>query len=177
MNSHFPDKIDESWSLFLDRDGVINKRIIDGYVQNKSQFHLIDGVVKAIDIFKEVFGYVFVVTNQQGVGKGIMTEEDLFDVHNYMQELIGIQFDRIYFCPSLAEENSPMRKPSIGMAMKAQKDFPSVDFSKSIMVGDTFGDMLFGKNAEMKTVYINSEENNSEADLNCCSLYQFAQML
>ena len=134
MNIHFLDKADKSWSLFLDRDGVINKRIIDGYVQNKSQFHLLDGVTEAIEIFKKVFGHIFVVTNQQGIGKGIMTEEDLFDVHNYMQELTETQFDKIYFCPSLAEDNSPMRKPNIGMAMEAQKDFPAVDFSKSIMV-------------------------------------------
>jgi len=177
MNIHFLDKIDKSWSLFLDRDGVINKRIIDGYVQNKSQFHLLDGVTEAIDIFKKIFGHIFIVTNQQGIGKGLMTEKNLSDVHNYMQELIGIQFDGIYFCPSLAKDNSPMRKPNIGMAIEAQKDFPSVDFSKSVMVGDSSGDILFGKNAGMKTVYINPDENNEEADLNCPSLYHFAQIL
>ena len=177
MNTQFFNQIDKSWSLFLDRDGVINERIIDGYVQNISQFHLLDGVTEAVTIFKEIFGRVFVVTNQQGIDKGIMTEEDLLYVHTYMQDLIGIPFDKIYFCPSLAEANSPLRKPNIGMAIEAQKDFPSVDFSKSIMVGDASGDILFGKNAGMKTIYINMEENNNEADLTCYSLYQFAKLL
>ena len=177
MNTQFFNQIDKSWSLFLDRDGVINERIIDGYVQNISQFHLLDGVTEAVTIFKEIFGRIFVVTNQQGIGKGIMTEEDLFHVHTYMQDLIGMPFDKIYFCPSLAEENSPMRKPNTGMAMEAQKDFPFVDFPKSIMVGDAFGDILFGKNTGMKTVYINPEEKNNEADINCCSLFHFAQLL
>ncbi len=177
MNKNFLDKIDKSWDLFLDRDGVINERIIDGYVKNKSQFQLLDGVIEAINIFKEKFGHVFVITNQQGIGKGIMTETNLFDVHNYMEKLIGLKFDKIYFCPSLAEENSPMRKPNIGMALEAKKDFPLIDFSKSVMVGDSSSDILFGKNAGMKTVYINPEKIQNDADLNYSSLYQFAKNL
>ena len=177
MSTQFLTEINTSWSLFLDRDGVINRRIIDGYVQNREQFQLLDSVIEAIAIFKRVFGHIFVVTNQQGIGKGIMTENDLEDVHKYMQELIGIPFDNIYFCPALAEENNPMRKPGIGMATTAKKDFPAVDFSKSIMVGDSSGDILFGKNAGMKTIYIGQGENSNNADLIYHSLYDFAKNL
>ena len=174
---NFINKIDKSWVLFLDRDGIINERIIGGYVQNRSQFHLLDGVKEAIKIFKEKFGYIFVATNQQGIGKGIMTENDLLRVHDYMEDLIGLKFDKIYFCPSLFEENSPRRKPNIGMALEAKRDFPAIDLSKSIMVGDSFSDISFGRNAGMKTVYIHSEKKHDEADLNYSSLYQFAKEL
>ena len=177
MNNNFLNEIDKSWSLFLDRDGVINERIIDGYVQNRSQFHLLDGVIEAMDIFKKTFGYIFVVTNQQGIGKGLMSENDLFDVHNYMQKLIEKEFDRIYFCPFLATENSLMRKPNIGMALEAKKDFPNVDFSKSVMVGDASGDILFGKNAGMKTVFISDKKEDNNADLVCGSLLNFANKI
>jgi histidinol-phosphate phosphatase family protein len=177
MNKNFLNEIDKSWSLFLDRDGVINERIINDYVKDRSQFHLLDGVAEAINLFKEKFGHVFVVTNQQGIGKGLMTENDLLDIHNYMQELIGVQFDRIYFCSSLEAGNSPRRKPNIGMALEAKKDFPLIDFSTSVMVGDSYSDILFGKNAGMKTVYIHSGKINNDADLNYPSLYQFAKNL
>jgi len=67
----------KSWTLFLDRDGVINERIVDDYVKNPSEFDFLPGVLQAIKIFTGVFGNIFIVTNQQGIGKGIMSEDDL----------------------------------------------------------------------------------------------------
>lgn len=169
--------IDSSWSLFLDRDGVINKRIIGGYVQNAASFQALEGVVEAISVFKEIFGRIFVVTNQQGIGKGIMTADDLRQVHNCMESKLSIKFDGIYFSPFLAAENNIMRKPNPGMAFEAKKDFPEIDLEKSIMVGDSVSDIQFGKNANMKTVYISAKEENADADMVCASLYDFAQVI
>ena len=70
-------------ALFLDRDGVINRRIIDGYVTRREDFVLIDGVLEAIAIFACKFDHIFMVTNQQGIGKGLMTETDLADIHGW----------------------------------------------------------------------------------------------
>jgi histidinol-phosphate phosphatase family protein len=173
----FISEIDASWSLFLDRDGVINERIVGGYVQNAASFRLLEGVAEAVAILKKRFGHIFVVTNQQGIGKKIMTKEDLQLVHNHMENVLSITFDGIYYSPFLACENSLMRKPNPGMAFEAKKDFPEIDFQKSVMVGDSVSDIQFGKNAGMKTVYISTQEENKDADMVCASLYDFAKRI
>ena len=169
--------IDSSWSLFLDRDGVINQRIIGGYVQNVNSFHLLEGVNEAIIILKNMFGRIFVVTNQQGIGKKLMTIDDLQLIHNYMETKLLVKFDGIYYSPFLASENNLMRKPNTGMAFQAKKDFPDINFEKSIMVGDSISDIQFGKNANMKTVYISNNNENTDADMICTSLYDFAMKI
>lgn len=161
--------LDRSWSLFLDRDGVINERIMGGYVRSISEFKFLPGVEDSIAWFSEVFAHVFVVTNQQGVAKGIMTERNLDEVHRYMLEKIeqrGGKITRCYAATGLKSDDNQLRKPKPGMALMAQQDFPDVDFSKSIMVGDTDSDILFGKNLGMKTVRIKTVEPISvQADL------------
>ena len=176
-NMSFISEIDTSWSLFLDRDGVINRQIVEGYVQNISSFCVLEGVVDAMVILKKRFGRIFVVTNQQGIGKKMMTINDLQLIHNYMENKLGVTFDGIYFSPHLAQENNVMRKPNSGMAFQAKKDFPEVNFEKSVMVGDSASDIQFGKNIKMKTVYISTLEENLGADIVCPSLYDFAKML
>lgn len=171
--------IDSSWTLFLDRDGVINKRIVDDYVKKWDEFEFLDGVIDAIKKFSSVFGKIVVVTNQQGIGKGLMRPEDLELIHrNMMYELtyFGGRIDRAYHSPFLASENHPTRKPGIGMALQAQKDFPEINFAKSIMVGASGSDIEFGKNAGMKTIYI-GETNKYNADLHCASLKELASLL
>ena len=169
----FFNNVDSSWTLFLDRDGVINKRIVDGYVERVSDFHFLDSVPKAIAWCKTVLGRIIVVTNQQGIGKGIMTEEQLTAIHAYLKEQIP-EIDRIYHSPYLAHENNSMRKPNIGMALAAKKDFPEIDFQKSIMVGDSPSDIEFGKNAGMKTVFISDKNTHPSADRVYASLLDFA---
>lgn len=146
--------------LFLDRDGVINRRIIDGYVTRREDFVLIDGVLEAISIFARKFDRIFMVTNQQGIGKGLMTENDLADIHDWFLkqvESVGGRIDRIYHCAALKAEHSFFRKPSIGMALQARRDFPDVVLKQSVMVGDTASDMLFGRRAGMTTVLVGDE--------------------
>ncbi|HEY1039491.1 MAG TPA: HAD family hydrolase [Bacteroidia bacterium] len=158
--------IDKSWTLFLDRDGVINKRIVDDYVKKWDEFEFLEGVLDALKIFSEKFGRIVVVTNQQGIGKGVMRTEDLELIHkNMLYEITYFKgrIDKVYFSPYLAAENHATRKPQIGMALQAQKDFPEVDFSKSLMIGDSTSDIEFGKTAGMKTVYI-GKENKANAD-------------
>ncbi len=174
-------KIDKSWSLFLDRDGVINHRIMGGYVTTVEEFKLLEGVKEAFSVFYQKFNYVFVVTNQQGIGKGLMTESNLFEIHSYMKEQLNEkegELTNVYFAPELKSDPNNTRKPKPTMALKAQAEFEGVDFEKAIMVGDTDSDILFGKNSGMKTVRIQTEEPiNVEADLTFNSLFEFAQML
>jgi D-glycero-D-manno-heptose 1,7-bisphosphate phosphatase len=173
--------VDKQWTLFLDRDGVINVRIPNDYVKTPQEFIFIKGVPESIAQFKKIFGHVFVVTNQQGIGKGIMTESNLAEVHDYMQEnlkSVGGEITRFYFAPQLASEDSLMRKPNSGMALKAKEEFPSIDFERSIMVGDSDSDIEFGKRLGMKTVKVDPHLNDqSGADACIESLNELNKLL
>jgi histidinol-phosphate phosphatase family protein len=153
-------KINKSWTLFLDRDGVINRRIPGGYVQSWNHFEFLPGVLDAIRMLNDHFGKTIVVSNQQGVGKGLMTDEDVRFIHEKMNLEIskaGGMINGIYYCPALVKENSFLRKPNVGMALKAKKDFSEIRFKKSVMVGDSLSDMLFGKRLKMKTVMLSQD--------------------
>ena len=148
--------INNSWTLFLDRDGVINGEKKDEYVLRLEEFIFFDGVLQALKILNEVFGVIVMVTNQKGVGKGLMTLNDLHDIHEHMMQEIkthGGRIDRIYYCTDL-DNDSPNRKPQPGMGLQAQKDFPQIDFRKSVMVGNKLTDMQFGRALGCKTVFI-----------------------
>jgi histidinol-phosphate phosphatase family protein len=150
--------IDKHWTLFLDRDGVINYEKEADYIRNAGEFRFYEGAPQAIGAFTQRFGRIFVVTNQKGIGKGLMTENDLQDIHKYMLSEIGMhdgRIDKIYFCPDL-DEKSPNRKPNPGMGFMAKADFPEIDFSRSVMVGNTMSDMKFGKALGAKTIFIPS---------------------
>lgn len=140
-------------SLFLDRDGVINQLRPNDYVTSPDQLIVLPGVAEALAICRKYFQHIFIVTNQQGIGKHLMTEDDLTAIHQHMTSLIG-PIDRIYHCPNLVSDHSFRRKPNIGMAIQAKHDFPDLQLSQCLMVGDTYTDMLFGRRAKMKTVLI-----------------------
>ncbi|MFN7014647.1 MAG: D-glycero-alpha-D-manno-heptose-1,7-bisphosphate 7-phosphatase [Bacteroidia bacterium] len=157
--------IDKSWTLFLDRDGVINVKLEGDYVKKIEEFQFTENAVKAIAKAKRLFGKMLVVTNQQGIAKGLYTEEDLKAVHTFMQEQLAkenAQVDKIYFCPALnGDTRFNCRKPDIGMALQAQNDFPEIDFSKSVMVGDSLSDMEFGRKLGMYTVFIAEDKRRA----------------
>ncbi|MBR6117677.1 MAG: HAD-IIIA family hydrolase [Paludibacteraceae bacterium] len=141
--------------LFLDRDGVLNRQIIGDYVRNWSQWEWLPGVLEAMPALSKRYKRIFIVTNQQGVGKGFMTEADLEDVHRHMLadiEAAGGRIDRVYVCTDLESTHSPNRKPEIGMALQAQHDFPEVDFHRSVMVGDSKSDEIFAQRSRMRFV-------------------------
>lgn len=173
--------IDTTWTLFLDRDGVINKRIFGNYVTGKEAFEFLDRAKEAVALLSDYFELIIVVTNQQGIAKGIMTERNLKDIHTYMCEeihLAGGKIDKCYFAPNLHGAEDDMRKPKPKMAELAKADFPKIDFHKSIMVGDTDTDIEFGRNLGMKTVRIKSDETVScPADITVDSLILFANKL
>lgn len=160
---------DSDWSLFLDRDGVLNKRLMDDYIKIPEDFVWIEGVLERFPFLSGLFKRIVVVTNQQGIGKSLMSESDLEKIHEKMKSdvvKVGGRIDNIYFAPQLREENSYFRKPNIGMAVKAKKDFPDIKFKKSVMVGDTYNDMLFGKRMNMKTVLIAEQDNKLSSEVN-----------
>ena len=170
--------IDGNWTLFLDRDGVINRRIVDGYVTSWEEFEFLPGVLEALQILAQRFKYIIIVTNQQGVGKGLMSMEEVDAIHDLMCSEIeahGGRIDGILVCPQLASEPDNYRKPNPTMAYTAQDIYPEIDLQQGIMVGDGTTDIEFGRNAGLKTVFIG--DDNPDADDSFASLIDFAKQL
>ena len=176
---HLPLKIDKKWTLFLDRDGVINNKLRDDYVKNIQEFEFIPFAKEAIALLNRYFGKIIVITNQQGVGKGLMKETDVVKVHEYMNreiEKLGGKIDAVYFCPELAESNSYDRKPETGMAYKAKSDFRDIDFTKTIMVGDSITDMEFGKKLGLVNILI-AKKTDLKSHNNLLINYVFTSLI
>jgi len=171
----------KEWTLFLDRDGVINRRIPGGYVTRWEDFVFLEGVQEAIGRLSKIFGTLIIVSNQQGVGKGLMSDLDLHDIDSTMRDAIskaGGRIDAAYYSPHLESIRHPDRKPGTGMAMQAKADFPHIDFEKCVMIGDTPADMEFGRKLGMVNVLIGKEDEDSAmADYRFDSLLSFAKAI
>jgi len=142
------------WCLFLDRDGVINERIMGGYVQSWAEFRFLPGVLRAIATLSRWAPRIVVVTNQQGVGKGLMTDGDLEDIHTRMAAEIaaaGGRLDAILVCPHLASAACDCRKPAPGLALRYLGENAQLDAELSIMVGDTDSDIEMGRRLGQST--------------------------
>ena len=180
-----------NWFLFLDRDGVINVRLPGQYVTQWEEFEFFGKALDALCIFSDYFSRVFVVTNQQGVGKGLMTTEQLEYIHRRMSleiEASSGHIDAIYYCPDLASAPNTCRKPASKMAIQAKAEYPEIEFSKSVMIGDSLSDIEFGKRLGMQTVLIESNKETlsmlekephlgHQIDFHCSDLMEFANLL
>ncbi|MES1217520.1 MAG: HAD-IIIA family hydrolase [Bacteroidota bacterium] len=176
--------IDKSWTLFIDRDGVINHEKKDDYILNWREFQFYDGVKEAIAQFGNKFGKLIVISNQRGIGKELMTEADLSSIHQHMEKQIenaGGHIDKIYYCTS-TDNKHPNRKPNPGMFFQAKKDFSSIDLSRSVMVGNKPSDMLAARNAGIYSVFVKTTNPSQtfphpDIDLAFDSLIDFAKAL
>jgi histidinol-phosphate phosphatase family protein len=152
-------QFDKDWTLFLDRDGVVNKEIIGSYVTTTDEFEFCAGALEAMHTLAELFGKIVVVTNQRGVGRGLMTIDTLREIHREMRggvEAAGGRIDKVYAATAISDDDHN-RKPNVGMALQAKEDFPQIDFHKSVMVGNSLSDMEFGKRLAMHTVFLTSK--------------------
>ncbi|MFN8358535.1 MAG: HAD-IIIA family hydrolase [Candidatus Kapaibacterium sp.] len=144
-------------AFFFDRDGIVNRRIHCGYVTTPDEFEFLQEFLPLFRLVHERGYFTAIITNQQGIGKGLMSDVDLSDVHNYMQnkinELTGYSFDALYYCSDLANTNSPRRKPNPGMLLEAMNDY-ALDPAASIMIGDSLSDAVAGKSAGCTTILI-----------------------
>lgn len=177
-------EIDKSWTLFLDRDGVINYEKKNEYVLQWDEFIFMPAVKDALKILNKLFGVIVIITNQKCIGRGLLTVDGLNNIHQQMVNEIaaaGGRIDQIYFCPDL-EDDSPNRKPNHGMALQAKNDFPQIDFSKSIMVGNKLSDMQFARNAGIASVFAATTNPDTAfphplIDLRVNDLFDFATTL
>jgi len=155
-------QINKDWTLFLDRDGVINHDNPGGYITTPEEFQFTDG---APGLFKKLTGKfkrIIVVTNQRGVGRGIISYDNLVAMNRKMLdgiEAAGGVIDQIYFCTDV-EAKAFCRKPNPGMALQAVSDFPDIDLNKSLIVGNSLSDMKFGRYAGMYAVFVTSTKKD-----------------
>jgi D-glycero-D-manno-heptose 1,7-bisphosphate phosphatase len=127
----------------LDRDGVINEDL-GTYVTHPNQFSPISGSLTAIAELRKKGYQIVIITNQGGIGKGIMTEADVDSVHSYMLELLGnagcSSIDGIYYSVS-SNKKDPYAKPNIGMFKQCESHNKSIRFNKGFYVGDKLSDL------------------------------------
>lgn len=147
--------------IFLDRDGTLNVEV--NYLHRKEDLVLLPGVPEALKAFKDQGYKLVVITNQAGVARGYYTEEDVKELHRYMNELLagqGAGIDAFYYCPHHPEHGigkykipCHCRKPEIGMFEMAEQDF-EVDKASSWMIGDKLIDIEAGRNYGVRTVLV-----------------------
>lgn len=163
-------------TFFFDRDGIVNV-LLDGYVRFYNEFIFTD---EFFQIYKKIIDAGFltiVITNQQGIGKGLMNNEELEIVHQKMNEDIikncGKTFDDIFYCGSLHSDNSPRRKPNPGMLFEAIEKH-QIDVSKSFMIGDSLRDAQAAKAAGVRSILI-GDYNSFDSDYLYPNLKKFLE--
>lgn len=144
-------------AVFLDRDGVINKKAPEGdYIKSWDEFKFLSDVDVAIRRLNEKGFLVVVVSNQRGIARGVMTEDDLKEIHTRMKyELCkgGTIIDAIYYCPHDVDAHCGCRKPNPGLLFRAAKEH-DIDLERSWMIGDSKSDIEAGKRARCKAILL-----------------------
>jgi D-glycero-D-manno-heptose 1,7-bisphosphate phosphatase len=149
-------------TIILDRDGVINKKGEKArYVCGWEDWKWIPGAVEAIKLLKSNGYIVIIVSNQAGIARGAMTENDLKSIHeNMLSELRkkGGDIDRIYYCPHGWDDGCECRKPKPGMLFQAQRDF-HIDLTRTFFIGDDERDVQAGQAAGCRTLLVNGDNS------------------
>lgn len=134
-------------AVFLDRDGVLNPHIPGGYLLSAEELVVLPGVAQAVRRLNDRDLPVIVISNQQGVGKGLMTRTDLLAIEKRLEDALrreaGARIDRCYYCTDLAGTQSSHRKPEPGMLIEAAQDF-GLTLSETVFAGDSRTDIQAG---------------------------------
>lgn len=173
-------------AIFLDRDGTINKNV--GFLRSMDEFELINGVAEAVQKINRSGYLAIVITNQPVIARGEVSLEELEQIHNKMETILGREgayLDAIYFCPHHPDKgfrgerreykmSCSCRKPMPGMILKAAGDY-NIDLSQSWMIGDGENDVRAGINAGCKTALIGEGQFGQRLNVN--SLLEFTEYL
>jgi len=148
-----------SKAVFLDRDGTLNYD--PGYLGNPNDLELFSDTGNVLAALKNKFRFkLIVISNQAGIARGIITEEQVISVNNELNKKLSefnVQIDAFYYCPFhpdfSSEEDCLCRKPSPKMILDASNDL-NIDLSKSYFVGDTAADIIAGLTVQLKTILV-----------------------
>ena len=146
-------------TLFLDRDGVLNRHLPGDYVRTPAMWEWMPGVLEEFPRWAGKFRRIVLVSNQRGVGKGVMSDADLSRIHAGMMADVlaaGGRLDLALYCTAV-EADDPRRKPNTGMFEEACGLFPEIDAKSSVMVGDSPSDAAFAGNCGMQFILLSPE--------------------
>lgn len=146
-------------AVFLDRDGTLNFDY--GYIGDPDKVILLPGVIEGLNLLKNKLGFLLiVVSNQSGIHRGLITEEQVKSVNDRLKELLlknNIVLDAVYYCPAHPDYSKPdeceCRKPSPKMILDAAKDH-KIELANSFLIGDSSSDVLAGLNAKVKSILV-----------------------
>lgn len=152
--------------VFLDRDGVINKKPPEHeYVKCRAELIVLPGVIDAIRYLNEAGFFVYVVSNQRGIYRGLMSMEDVNDIHKYLEEILeksGAHIDGFYVCPH-GDGECECRKPKPGLLNMVEEDLYKsglvINKSLSVLIGDSDTDIQAGISYGVDTIKIGKKAN------------------
>jgi D-glycero-D-manno-heptose 1,7-bisphosphate phosphatase len=153
-------------TVFLDRDGVLNRKMPEGcYVTSWSEFQLLPGVPQAIGRLNRAGVRVVVVSNQRGIALGLYTADDVRQIHSALQSWLqpqGAHIDAFYFCPHDTQQCN-CRKPLPGLFDQARADFPEIAATSSVTIGDSLSDIEFGHRLGMTTLLLEGDPEHRKS--------------
>lgn len=156
MNSLFP----SIRCVFLDRDGVINRKAPEGaYVGRWSEFHILPGAESAIAALNRAGYRVIVISNQRGIALGHYTAADVDALHACLRQHLaahGARVDAFYYCPH-DKDQCDCRKPKTGLFEKAFRDFPDVSRANSLLIGDSLSDIDAARALGIPAIFIQGD--------------------
>jgi len=147
--------------ILLDRDGVINERVRDGYVTQWSEFCFVPGIVDILATLSKTSLPIIVVSNQAGVGKGLIKRSDLTELTLRFVDLLkqaSARIDAVYYCPHVAEQGCICRKPREGLLRRAAQDW-RIDLRNSVLVGDSVTDAEAAHAVDCKAILLDRTES------------------
>ena len=149
-------------AIFLDRDGVINKKVPEkDFVKNADELAYLPNVKKIVDVIKKKGYLVIIISNQSGINRGIIKKENLEKINEKLKKDLNV--DGIYYCPHLPEENCACRKPKTGLIDMAVMDF-NIDIKNSLLIGDNDFDIAAGNAAGCKTIMVDGNKGISQIE-------------
>ncbi len=177
--------MDKKPAVFVDRDDTIITDV--RYCDDPNEVHLLAGAAEGLRLLSRAGYFVVIVTNQSGVGRGYFDEQQLNVVHARLREELrarGADFDALYYCPHLPEDNCPCRKPRPGLLLRAASEL-NLDLNSSYTIGDNERDIEAGREAGTRTVLVRAGEGTgkkfevvrSAADIEAASIEDAARII
>lgn len=147
-------------TVFLDRDGVINRKPPEGeYISDWRDFHLLPGVEESIGVLNRAGIRVIVISNQRGIALGRVTRAGVDALHTGLQQHLaaaGARIDAFYYCPHNKDE-CECRKPKTGLFEQAFHDFPEMDRSACLVIGDSLSDIQAARALGLPSIFIEGD--------------------